>query len=406
MYGGTTLQLEKTLRFPKLDRYFYPVVCPGMGADVSCDELLLTISACDGFAIGSSVAADMYHGKLGERIDFIDAIVNQVSSVKEMTGYYAINIMKDIRFYKEAVEGAVKGGADVIVVGAGMADELPRLVAQYAGTWDHPVNLVPKVSLPIAVRGICGMWNTNDNHHYIPDGMIIEGFGVGGHQGITMKRFLKLGEDQLLKDYDLEQVLIPGALKVRGYRNNGPLIAAGGFFYHEDVCRVLYPQEGRDWTVDGVSVGTRFAGGSIESGFTDEVKRLIVASSEGDVKIMTNYGLSPAGFPICLLVTSPGLDTDYQEMCICDGLVAATPKAPMMPQRNDECPFAYMKEYDSACGAYGCSNGRSIITCGRVAQFIDKVVSAREIYRELVGASEEFPTPAEKYGCRPPESGF
>ena len=84
-----------------------------------------------------------------------------------------MNIMVATKQYAEYVKAAVKAGIDLIISGAGLPMELPKLVA------GSKTKIAPIVSTVKAARVICRFWD----HHYqrMPDLVVIEGPKAGGH---------------------------------------------------------------------------------------------------------------------------------------------------------------------------------------------------------------------------------
>ena len=159
------MSLERILKLKGIEPR-YPIIQGGMGIGVSLYALASAVGKCGGIGTLSSVALDQFTRKRllaqGEevedvspgRMDFVEATRREVSDTKKEAGVVAINIMCRLPlFYEKSVEGAVKGGVNMIVSGAGLAInagdnhdvDLPYLVEKYAGK-DHNINLVPIVS--------------------------------------------------------------------------------------------------------------------------------------------------------------------------------------------------------------------------------------------------------------------
>ena len=91
-----------------------------------------------------------------------------------------MNIMVATKQYAEYVKAAVKAGIDLIISGAGLPMELPKLVE------GSKTKIAPIVSTVKAARVICRFWD----HHYqrMPDLVVIEGPKAGGHLGFSRKQ--------------------------------------------------------------------------------------------------------------------------------------------------------------------------------------------------------------------------
>lgn len=115
-------------------------------------------------------------------------------------GIIGFNIMVAMRYYEEYVAEAVKAGADVIISGAGLPMDLPRIAkeAEEESGRTDPVLLAPIVSTEKAAHVILKYWDKK--YHKVPDILIIEGPEAGGHLGFTKEQ---LGTFDA-KTYDLE----------------------------------------------------------------------------------------------------------------------------------------------------------------------------------------------------------
>jgi len=103
----------------------------------------------------------------------------EVAEAKAIGGVVAINVMVALdRTYEESVLGALDGGVDVIVSGAGMPLRLPGLVQKHPRASD--VALVPIVSSARALRLLCLRWGKAGR---LPDAAVVEGPLAGGHLG-------------------------------------------------------------------------------------------------------------------------------------------------------------------------------------------------------------------------------
>ena len=149
--------LEKNFRLKGISGR-YPIIQGGMGIGVSLYSLASAVGREGCIGTISSVALDQLVRKRllesGEQVkdvknrsmDFIEATAREVYDTKKDCGVVAINIMVALpNYYEQSVEGAVEGGANMIISGAGLPLNLPSLVEKYAGE-DHDINLVPIVS--------------------------------------------------------------------------------------------------------------------------------------------------------------------------------------------------------------------------------------------------------------------
>ena len=187
-------------------------------------------------------------------------------------GFAAINIMaKLVGSYEQSIEGAVKGGANMIVVGAGLPSTLPHLVEKFYGSKNHNIGIVPIVSSAQVLDIIIHRYWQPDG--YMPDAIVLEGPKAGGHIGWSYKTVNRAGKD-FLKKYDLLDVLLPEVLELLhkgGY--NIPVFVAGGIRNRKDIDIALKAG------ATGVQIGTPFVV-AYESGASEDFKRTVIESRD------------------------------------------------------------------------------------------------------------------------------
>jgi nitronate monooxygenase len=235
------MSLEKILKFKGMSAR-YPIAQGGMGIGVSLYELCTSVGLEGGIPTLSSVALDQFTRKrllaLGEevvdvlpgRMDFVEATRREISDIKKISGDVAINVMCALPlYYEKSLEGAILGGVNMIVSGAGLPSALPSQVKNITGTNDHFINLVPIISSARALNILIKKW---DAQGYRPDAVVLEGPKAGGHLGWNYKQ-IENSED-FLKEYDVIEHLLPEVLDVANrYRNDFgpiPVIVAGGVY--------------------------------------------------------------------------------------------------------------------------------------------------------------------------------
>ena len=119
-------------------------------------------------------------------------------------GVIGFNIMVAMRGYEEYVRAAIDAGADLIISGAGLPTDLPRIAGESGA------KLAPIVSTEKSAQVILKYWDKK--YHRIPDLLVIEGPKAGGHLGFH------LGEiEELQKKYDEEVTKILAVVK--GYED-------------------------------------------------------------------------------------------------------------------------------------------------------------------------------------------
>ena len=173
-----------------------PIIQGGMGVGVSLSSLAGAV-AREG-AIGVISAAQP--GYLEE--DFsnnpltanLRSLGNHIKKAKEISnnGIIGVNIMCASKDYEEYVKCAIDNGADLIISGAGLPTDLPKLVEGYN------IKIAPIVSPPKSASVILKMWDRR--YGRTADMVVIEGPKAGGHLGFSNESL----EEYESKDYDKE----------------------------------------------------------------------------------------------------------------------------------------------------------------------------------------------------------
>ncbi|MBT7170020.1 hypothetical protein HN865_05020 [Candidatus Woesearchaeota archaeon] len=391
------MSLEKILKLKGMDPR-YPIIQGGMGIGISLYELCSAVGRWGGVPTLSSVALDQFTRKRllaqGEevidvspgRMDFIEATRREVEDTKKEAGVVAINIMCRLPlFYEMSVKGAVEGGANMIVSGAGLAinsgedhtTDLPFLVEKYAGK-NHNINLVPIVSSSAIANKICGNWTSRG--YDTPDAIILEGPKAGGHLGWSYKRIAR--SENFLKEFDLFDKLLDPVLVVAEKFGGIPVITAGGIYTHKNILYAL------SRGAAGVQMGSRFAA-TEESGFSNETKKLIIDAKKEDIVIADQSWGSPCVFPFRYINNSPlALEKSGEHFCICTGLFGAAGQdnTNLLGTKGfpRKCPEGYVKEKGKICPAVGNTNYKTIGILGSEGYRIDKVLSTQELMAELI----------------------
>ena len=202
-------QLEKKLNFNLKEIYSnrYPIIQGGMGIGVSLFPLASAVGKEGCIGTISSVSLDRLVAKRikVDKLDYIEATAREVTDTKQNGGVAAINIMVALPlFYEKAVQGAVEGGIDMIISGAGLPTTLPSSVKSYAGK-NHDINLVPIISSARAFKILCKQWG---KRNYRPDAVILEGPKAGGHLGWNYNQMNEYkNEKEFLEDNELYKLL-------------------------------------------------------------------------------------------------------------------------------------------------------------------------------------------------------
>lgn len=280
-----------------------PVIQGGMGVGISLSGLAGNVAACGGVGI-ISTAQIGFRDKEFEGNPLranLRAIGEEIRKAREIAkgGIIGVNIMVATRKYGEYVKEAVKAGADLIISGAGLPTELPKLVE------GSRTKIAPIVSTVKSARVICKLW---DRHYRkVPDLVVIEGPKAGGHLGFSREQLKLYGIDcdgekrdkagekiSALKNmeksgsYNEEVRGIIQVVKEYGekYGKKIPVVMAGGIFDRSDFLHAL------ELGADGVQMGTRFVT-TYECDADEKYKQMYLEAEREDIMIVD----SPVGMP-------------------------------------------------------------------------------------------------------------
>jgi len=258
-----------------------PVIQGGMGVGVSLSGLAGAVAACGGVGI-ISTAQIGYREKDWDRNPMeanLRAIGEEIRKAREIAGgkgMIGVNIMVATRDYEKYVKAAVEAKADLIISGAGLPVDLPRMVM---GT--H-TKILPIVSGLKSAQVICRYWEKR--YGYYPDGVVIEGPLAGGHLGFSPEQL----QDIEGLDYDNVIRSIIEYLEAFGKKPGRtiPVIVAGGIYDRKDMEHALA------LGASGVQVSTRFVT-TYECDAADAYKQAYINAEKEDIVIVK----SPVGMP-------------------------------------------------------------------------------------------------------------
>ncbi len=340
----------------------------GMGIGISLAPLARAVAQRGGVGTISSAGLEVLVSKrLGRKVNPREAAAVEVAEAKKDGGFIAINIMVALqKAFIDSILGAIDGGVDAIILGAGLPTALPEIIKE------ADVALIPIVSSVKALRIICKRWS--DRYNRLPDAVVVEGPLAGGHLGFS---FADLNKEQ----FRLENIFEP-IKEFSQAHGDFPVIVAGGVYYREDIVRWV-----NEFGADGVQMGTRFAA-THESGASEDFKQAIINCRENDIIVSEKPG-SPCGLPFRLIKTSPGYQTALKK--------ARLPKCTRgFVLRKDEsghftvCPAKNSNDDFCICNVLLSAHGftdkeEPIYTIGRRGHLVDRILSVDELMDELTG---------------------
>lgn len=334
-----------------------PIFQGGMGVGVSLSNLAGAVAAAGGVGTLSGVymgyrEPDFYTDPMTANLRAMDEQIKRARQLAD-GGILAINLMVAMNHYDDMVKQAVASGIDMIVSGAGLPLNLPKLVT------DPNVLLAPIVSSARAAGLICRSWFRSSDR--LPDLVVVEGPLAGGHLGFSPEE-LKEGVAATLTD-------IVSAVKdsLKEWEEKAgrpiPIIAAGGIYDRRDVSQVL------EAGADGVQLGTRFVA-TEECDADPAFKQAYIKAEPDDVRIIQ----SPVGMP------GRAIRNDFVKASE-TGRIPVTRctrcLAPCDPKTTPYCiSEALMRSVKGEVD-------QGLIFCGANAWRIEQIVTVQEIFSEL-----------------------
>lgn len=341
----------------------YPIIQGGMGVKISSSRLAGAVSAHGGIGTIASVglACDhpMYDGTNYFDVNEV-AMEESVKAAKEASngGIVAVNCMVALTDYDRQVVSACRGGADIIISGAGLPMKLPEI------TKDYPdVALVPIVSSVKAADLIIRRWLKHDR---LPDAIVVETpLSAGGHLGATKMELVN--DPSMSLDAVVPELVAFLDEKIKA---DIPVIAAGGIWDREDMMHAF------SLGARGVQMGTRFAC-TVEGDASDRFKQAYIDAKEEDVVVI----MSPVGIP------GRALRTPFVEKY----LAGTHESKPCIAACLSHC--SYLKDRSTFCiaqalvDAYRGDWENGLYFAGSNVVKCSKMETVEEVFSDLIGAA-------------------
>jgi nitronate monooxygenase len=367
------------LRFGK--RELVPIVCGGMGVDISTAGLALEVARLGGIghisdAMVQTVSDRRFDTKfvkekaklykynvantdkskvmfdLGRLAEATHMHVGRTMEAKRGDGMIFVNCMEKLTMnapretLRVRLTAALDAGIDGITLSAGLHLGSLALIA------DHPRFRDAKLGIIVSsLRALQLFLRKNARLDRLPDYVVVEGPLAGGHLGF--------GADDWDK-YDLRTIVTEIAQYLKAESLDIPLIPAGGIFTGSDA--VSYLEEG----AAAVQVATRFTVAK-ECGLPDKIKQEYFKAAESEVVVNT---ISPTGYPMRMLSSSPAIGAGIRPNCEAYGYlldnsgncayinaynreVKAHPGAKNISVPDKTCLCTHMRNFDCwTCGHY------------------------------------------------------
>jgi nitronate monooxygenase len=256
-----------------------PIIQGGMGVGISLSGLSSAVANQGGIGVISAAMIGVDEPDVAKNPvqAHIRALKNEIQKAREMTsGILGVNIMVALTNFADMVKTSIQEGIDIIFSGAGLPFDLPKYLTDESRT-----KLVPIISSARAAKIICKKWLSKFN--YLPDGFVVEGPLAGGHLGFKNEQL----NDPAFKLENLVEEVIEAVKPFEQEHGEPiPIIAAGGIYTGEDICRFL------KLGAAGVQLGTRFVA-THECDADIKFKQAFIDSREEDIMVIK----SPVGMP-------------------------------------------------------------------------------------------------------------
>ncbi|MBE7521678.1 MAG: nitronate monooxygenase [Burkholderiales bacterium] len=367
------------LRFGQ--RELVPIVCGGMGVDISTADLALEVARLGGIghisdAMVPTVSdrrfrthfvkekAKLYKYNaantdksdvqfdLARLAEATHLHVGRTMEAKRGDGMIFVNCMEKLTMnapretLRVRLSAALDAGIDGITLSAGLH------LGSFAQIEDHPRFRDAKLGIIVSsLRALQLFLRKNARLNRLPDYIIVEGPLAGGHLGF--------GADDW-REHDLRTIVAEIARYLKAEELDIPLVPAGGIFTGSDA--VSYLENG----ASAVQVATRFTV-THECGLPAKVKQEYYRAEERDVVVNM---ISPTGYPMRMLSNSPAIGAGNRPNCEAYGYlldstgncayinaynreVAAHPGAKKVSVMDKTCLCTHMRSFDCwTCGHY------------------------------------------------------
>lgn len=335
-----------------------PIIQGGMGVGISLGKLAGSVAKYGAMGTISMVdigyrEEDFWKNPRQANIRAYHKEVERAREISKGRGLIATNIMAAVEDYDYLIKEILESDVDVVVVGAGLALDLP----------EHNTKcklLAPIVSSARALKILGKKWLRNFD--VLPDFVVLEGRGAGGHLGFSREDMddEKLGLENLTK----ELVDLLKEFKDK-YKKTIPLFVAGSVMDHDDLKRF------QDLGADGIQVGTRFIA-THEADAHQNMKEAIVKAKKEDIALID----SPAGF------LGRALDNDF---------IKRTRSERVPPKKCINCLSPCNPKTTQYCitdALIATAEGRldeGLVFCGSRVDEIEDIKSVKEVLEDLTG---------------------
>lgn len=293
--------------------------------------------------------------------EYAAALRAQIRKARTLTkGVLAVNILHALTNYNEIVKLCVEEGIDIIISGAGLPLNLPKLVE------GSKTKIIPIVSSGRTADILCRSWINKYNH--APDAVIVEGPMAGGHLGYSTEDLAQ--EPPVKKIDDILAEVIPVVDKYSEQVGKKiPVIAAGGIYDGKDIVRML------KLGAAGVQMATRFVATN-ECDADPKFKQAYINAKQEDITIIQ----SPVGMP------GRALNNEFLRKAKKGEIRFKCHYQCLKTCKPSESPYCIA---DALINAAQGNLDDGFVFVGSNVYRIDKIVSVKELINELVTEAEK-----------------
>lgn len=339
-----------------------PIIQGGMGVGVSLSSLASAVTNAGGIGIISS--AQIGYKENDFEINPLEANLRalkehiKIAKEKCNNGIIGANIMVATKNYAEYVKTAIDAKVDLIISGAGMPTQLPKLCK------GSDVKIAPIVSSLKACKVILKLWDKHDE--VAPDLVVVEGPKAGGHLGFKKDDLINH-----IENFDQTVVDIVNHVKEyeAKYNKEIPVVVAGGVYSGYDISKYL------SLGASGVQMATRFVA-THECDASIEFKNAYVESKKNDIGLVK----SPVGMPGRAILNKFVDKTNLGNIKVQKCYNCLTPCNPA------DTPYCITQALINSVKG-DLDNG--LIFCGENAYKIKEIVSVKDLMLELESELKE-----------------
>lgn len=338
-----------------------PIIQGAMGIGVSLSGLAAAVANEGGIGVISGVQIGFLES------DFVKknleankrAMIRHIRKARELSkeGIIGINLLAAMNNYNELLMTAIEEGIDLIVTGAGLPLDLPKLVE---GT---KTKIAPIVSSGKAAGLISKVYDKRFGR--TTDLFIVEGPEAGGHLGF------KKDDIENHTHKDLEEILVEVLEAVKPYEEKYnvkiPIIAAGGIFTGEDIASFL------NLGAAGVQMATRFVA-TEECDAHMNFKNAYVVATKEDIRLVK----SPVGMP------GRAINNDFTKRLDKEDIPITRCYNCLIPCNPRTTPYCIS---DALMSSVTGENG--LVFAGSNAYRVDKIMTVKALMTELVEEAEK-----------------